>query len=886
MNDPPATTLRRRIVRGATLLAAAAVVGLTALRWVDLSSLGRPLARQLSTALGRPVRIHGPVRIDLAPRPYLAAETVVIESPPNHPSRTLAEIGRLELELDLWRLLVGVLAVERLRVVDVDVALAIDADGGVNWTAPARVAARSGVSRRAGGTGASRNVHVQVRAARFDDVRVRFTDARSGRAWSGAIDHLALSGLRGGPITVALDGQAGGGPVTLALRLEPPPRRAPARPYGVSFQGALLGAEVGGTGTVASPFELAGIDVGISAALADGTALAALTGWIGGPVGPAVATGRLSDADGSLGVEDLEVKAGLEHDGWINLSGRVADVAHGRGVAMTVRFGGDDLRSLVGRALPWLARLGPFGGAATVSERDGRIDVHGLVLTAGEAPALELALEGGIADLFGARRVAIATRATARDLASAGAALGVARLPALGPVTATGHIVGGDAGIGLAELDLGIGSGGGSGAARAGRRKAGGTRLRLTGAVAELGRLEGIDVALALHAKDLATFAAALGGRAPAIGPVEVSGRVAGSATHLASDRMTVRFNQTLFRANVTTTFADGAPPRLAASFDTALLRLEDFGVRPAPRDETGAGGGRALSSGASLDRPLAWRALRAIEGTMRVRASRAVGGAGLAFEDMRLAMDLRGGVLELRDLAVGYPGGRLAAAGRVDAAAAPPAVHLTGSGTGITLGALTAQLAGEELLSGSLDFDVDLRARGRSVQELLSGLGGEARLVVQGGTTAMPYSRAFVADMARALDSDPPDGEGKPINCVAGDFAIRDGVARGRTLVVDAPDVMIVGGGIVDVGRRMLDLTLTPMLRDGGFFAPLVQIAVRGPLDDPVYSAARRSGLTTLLSHLLRAAASPLRVFLFRKERITAGKSGVCAQALEQAGT
>jgi hypothetical protein len=98
----------------------------------------------------------------------------------------------------------------------------------------------------------------------------------------------------------------------------------------------------------------------------------------------------------------------------------------------------------------------------------------------------------------------------------------------------------------------------------------------------------------------------------------------------------------------------------------------------------------------------------------------------------------------------------------------------------------------------------------------------------------------------------------------------------------------MIVGGGIVDVGRRMLDLTLTPMLRDGGFFAPLVQIAVRGPLDDPVYVAARRSALTTALSHLLRAAASPFRSLLPRWGRMPGGAAtnGVCARALGQAGT
>lgn len=883
MRRPPAVAVRRRIVRIATFLAAAVVVCLTVLQRVHLRSLSGPIASQLSAALGRPVHIRGDVHVDLALRPHLEVEQVVVGNAHGHVSPALAEIGRLELRLDLWRLLVGVLAIEALRVVDVDVVLAIDSEGGRSWENPGR-----GVTG-AGRAAADGNVRVRVRNAHLENVRVHFADARSGRTWTGAIDRLSLSGLGGGPMTVELDGHAGGEPVALALRLDPPPPRPAARPYGVSFQGVVLGAEVSGAGTVVAPYEFAGVDVGISAALDDGALLAAPTGWMGGAVGPVVVAGRLTDADGSLGVDDVEVKAGLEHGGWVNLSGTVGDVAHGRDVSMTVRFGGDDLRALVGRAVPWLGRLGPFHGAAMVVDRDGTVDVLELVLTAGDAP-LEVGLEGGIGDLLGEQRVDIAARVTAGDLASVGEALGLEGLPVLGPVAATGRIVGSDAWIGLSQLDLSAGSGVKgdlSPAARALRRTAGQARFRMTGGVRDLGSMQGIDVAVELQGKHLAALAAAFGTRAPAIGPVEVAGRVVGSAAHLVSDRLTVRFDQTLFRANVATTFADGSLPRIAVSLDTALLRLEDLGLAPPGRDEAAPGHDVGTPSG-TLDRPLAWRALRAVEGTMRVHAKRAVGRAGLTFEEVRAAAELRGGVLEVRDLSVGYPGGRLAAAGRVDAAAAPPAVHITGSGTGVTLGTLTAQLAGEELMSGSLDFDVDLRTSGTSVQELLSGLDGEARLVVEGGSTDTPYSRAFVADIARALQSRAPDGEGKPINCLAGDFAIKEGVARGRALVVDAPDVTIVGRGIVDVGRRMLDLTLTPMLRDGGLFAPLVQVAVQGPFTDPVYTAARRSTLTTVLSHLLRVATSPLRALLPRMETGRPGGAtrGACAQALEQAGT
>lgn len=831
---------------------------LLGVEWVTLDGLRRPLARQLSAAIGRRVRVRGDVRIDFGLRPHLDAERVTIDNPSGWEPTAMAEVGRLELELDPWKLLRGVIDVAALRLVDVEATLAVDAAGRKNWRQPG---APAGDIESVGA------VQVHVHTARFENARVAYADARTGRRWHARLGRADVVGLGGGAsIGIEAEGELADESFAFTAHVEAPVEARAGRPYVVSLQGVAHGTDVAIAGTVESPWELSGLELGVVAARTDVGELLADFGLGGTQPGLLTASARLRGTEGHLRADDIEVKVGIADGSWMNLSGSVDDVWAVRGVAMTLRFGGDDLRQVLGGRTPWLGPLGPFQGAGSVEDSGAGIDLRALTVAIGAPANLGIDVTGDVADLLGAPQVDVGVRVAARDLAAVGAAVGWPSLPAMGPVVATATVDNRDGRIGTANLDVAVGAAAsarvGPSATRDGRARTPrpGPSLRVAGRVADLRALDGVDLRVDLGAPDLASLGRLLDVPLPAVGPVEVAGRVEGAGGGFAARGFTLRLNQTLFRGNVAATMTGRPRPHLAVTLDTGLLRLGDIGIAPHVL------AARAVVPAKAKRRPesrFRWNTLRAVDGVLRVRARRATGLDGDALDGVTLAAEISRGVLTVKELAVSYPSGKLVAQARIDARTQPATLHLTGSGTGVALDAVTAQLAGHELVSGNLTLDVDLHSSGQSPSELLSALDGDVKVVVQGGSTAAPFSRALAADMTRALTAEEPENEPRRIHCVVGEFAIENGIARGRKLLVDVDDLTIIGQGLVDLGRRTLDLTLLPRRRDAGLFTALTEVEVSGSLAQPTYAAAKHSTFATAILQFVGSATSSLRALL-----------------------
>jgi hypothetical protein len=97
-------------------------------------------------------------------------------------------------------------------------------------------------------------------------------------------------------------------------------------------------------------------------------------------------------------------------------------------------------------------------------------------------------------------------------------------------------------------------------------------------------------------------------------------------------------------------------------------------------------------------------------------------------------------------------------------------------------------------------------------------------------------------------------------VACAVGVFQLEDGVAEVETLLVASDDVIVVGTGEVDVGRRSFDLLLTPEVRDPSLLSMAATVEVTGPLAGPVIRPRGRS--------LARSAAQGLLGNLLRPDR------------------
>ncbi len=120
---------------------------------VDASFLRTRVAQAFSDNIGRPVRLDGPMEVEISATPKLRVGGLHIANAPGFGNEDFASLGEARLALDLWPLLFNKrLHIDELAGKDVQIRLQLRADGSNNWTfrrasqattAPARAAAPS-----------------------------------------------------------------------------------------------------------------------------------------------------------------------------------------------------------------------------------------------------------------------------------------------------------------------------------------------------------------------------------------------------------------------------------------------------------------------------------------------------------------------------------------------------------------------------------------------------------------------------------------------------------------------------------------------------------------------------------------------------------------------
>ena len=113
----------------AVLLAGGTLVYVQSL---DLSRFGATVARHLSRSLGHEVAIRGEVRLALNPNVGLSIDQILVTNVNASGASTLAEIGRIAVEVEPFALLRGQLEPESMTLMNVDVWIEPSEEGS-NW---------------------------------------------------------------------------------------------------------------------------------------------------------------------------------------------------------------------------------------------------------------------------------------------------------------------------------------------------------------------------------------------------------------------------------------------------------------------------------------------------------------------------------------------------------------------------------------------------------------------------------------------------------------------------------------------------------------------------------------------------------------------------------
>jgi hypothetical protein len=172
-------------------------------------------------------------------------------------------------------------------------------------------------------------------------------------------------------------------------------------------------------------------------------ALSPIVGFDFPDFGPLRASADVNDADGSLGLENINVRLGAKDNPALKASGDIDDVLKAKGINLKVEFSFPSESLFAPVSARPSAQLAPLQGELAVSDDDGTLGVERLDFVSRSPGLLDLEGHGSFDDLKARDALDVQTKLVLPDMAKLGA-LFDRELAALGSFEATGRLAGSD----------------------------------------------------------------------------------------------------------------------------------------------------------------------------------------------------------------------------------------------------------------------------------------------------------------------------------------------------------------------------------------------------------------------------------------------------------
>ena len=255
---------------------------------------------------------------------------------------------------------------------------------------------------------------------------------------------------------------------------------------------------------------------------------------------------------------------------------------------------------------------------------------------------------------------------------------------------------------------------------------------------------------------------------------------------------------------------------------------------------------------------------LRAMDADVSFRAT-AIEAGKVPLKEVSLRALLKGGQLSIDPLKFVMPQGEVTASVHIDARSATPVVHIDGRTADIQLDQLKGKGGGAAPLTGLLEARAVIDGKGDSVHALMAAADGTFTMVVPQGEI-----RAALPELTGI---DVPEGvllllgksnDRAEVRCGVVHFKVTDGVANADHVVIDTKDVLINGGGNINLGTEALNLTVQGHPKKIRLVRLRSPIELRGTLSAPAIrlepaSLAKQGGVAVALGVLVTPLAAIL---------------------------
>lgn len=226
----------------------------------------------------------------------------------------------------------------------------------------------------------------------------------------------------------------------------------------------------------------------------------------------------------------------------------------------------------------------------------------------------------------------------------------------------------------------------------------------------------------------------------------------------------------------------------------------------------------------------------KALDANVSFRAERIVRTQELPLSKLHTEFHLKDGVLRLAPLNFAFAGGQVTSKATLDGSSGEAvAATLEASARHVKLRQLLPKLPElKQATIGEINAATKLTAKGNSVATLLAQSNGELKTLVNDGTVSKLLLEQMGLNIGNIVLTKLFGDKPVHLNCLAGDFAVRDGLAQTRYFIVDTDDATVRIHGAVNLASEKIDLTLKPDSKGLRIISLRAPIYVRGTLKQP----------------------------------------------------
>ena len=393
----------------------------------------------------------------------------------------------------------------------------------------------------------------------------------------------------------------------------------------------------------------------------------------------------------------------------------------------------------------------------------------------------------------------------------------------------TGKLTDADSRLGLTDLDLKVGT-------------EATVKARFTGTVENITTIKGMNFGFDIQGKDIASLKKITGKSIPYDGPFSVSGNFLALSTksYKISD-FKAFIQESDVNGSIEINF-EGKKPRITANLCSQKLDLRPLldkkgntsGEPEKDSDKLSAEKSRIFS-----DTPFPLEMLNQVNAEVELSAKQLLL-TRLFINDTTAHMVLEDGHLILKPLMLVINGGTLD--GHFDLQVQDKVAQVA---TVLTLdhyklGSMLEKLGISDSHKGNVDIKLNLRGQGNSIAELMSGLNGKTMVVMGEGRINQNAIKLLGTDLSvgllQLLNPLKKEEEYTKLNCFAGGFDIKNGLAQSNALVLDTNQVRVFGYGKIDLKTEEIDLSLRQSPKSGVGINGLAKLSLSlGELTKPL---------------------------------------------------